>query len=148
MQLIVDIGISRPRPKMERDIKNRNTDPERRASLAQEVAAPVVRFIGEQDGPAERELMMQLIQCFGGHQNINAAYLAKVSYGNESSTHVALCLRIQSENNRPAICERISGIFAAMFSRHEHLDILFLKTEQESRIAKVCSPFFAAASAD
>jgi SseB protein C-terminal domain len=115
------------------------------APAAHQFDVPALRFIGEQDGPPERELKMQLIQYFQTDQHIDAAYLAKVSYGNETSLHVALCLRIQSNAERPEICQRISSIFAAMFGPHEHLDILFLSKSQETRLTKLCPFFFIAA---
>ena len=106
----------------------------------EEFQVPQLRFLGEQDGPPERELKCALAQCFQNDQSVITAYLARVAYGGESFA-VALCLRAQLGPDR-GLAEKVGKIFASMFGGHEHLDIIFLNEMQEAELAKVCKPFF------
>lgn len=106
-----------------------------------EIRVPQLRFLGEQMGLPERELNTRLAEFFGHNQDVMAAYLARIAYGEKSPVAVALCIRIQFEPNH-RLTEEIGKIFASMFGGHEHLDIIFLDDQQESELAKVCSPFF------
>ena len=108
---------------------------------SQEIQVPRVRFLGEQDGPPERELKDKLKDIFQLDQSVNTAYLAKVIYGEESSVIVALCLKIRFKTD-PGLVEKVGRTFASMFGQQEHMDILFLSDDQESELAKVCPPFF------
>jgi hypothetical protein len=101
------------------------------------IKVPQLRFLGEQDGPAERELKSRLAEIFD--QGISAAYLARVAYG-EKSFAVALCLRSYLGPDRGLI-KTVAKIFASMFGSHEHLDIIFLSEAQEAELAMVCNPF-------
>jgi hypothetical protein len=107
----------------------------------QSVHVPQLRFIGEQDGPPERELKERLAEFFRHDQSVRAAYLARVNYGDPSRVSVALCLRTQFGAD-PGMAEKIGRIFSSMFGSHEHLDMVFLSPEQEAMLAKVCAPFF------
>ncbi len=107
----------------------------------QEIQVPQIRFLGEQDGPPERELKDKLKDLFQLDQSVNAAYLAKVIYGEESPVIVALCLKIRFKTDS-GLVKKVGRIFASMFGQHEHMDILFLSDDQESELAKVCPPFF------
>lgn len=107
----------------------------------EEVHAPQLHFLGEQDGPSERELKSRLVTFFEHEQNIKSAYLVRVAYGDQSPVVVALCLRAQSGSDR-GVAENAGKIFASMFGGHEHLDIIFLSDAQEAETAKVCQPFF------
>lgn len=99
-----------------------------------------LRFLGEQDGPPERELKFRLAQLFHSNKNVTTAYLARVSYGPESFA-VALCLRARSGADR-GLVEKVGKIFASMFGGHEHLDIIFVDEVQEAELASICTPFF------
>jgi len=99
-----------------------------------------LRFLGEQDGPPERELKCRLAQFFQSDESVTAAYLARVAYRGESYA-VALCLRSQLGADR-ALAEKVAKIFASMFGGHEHLDIIFLSETQQAELAIVCKPFF------
>lgn len=99
-----------------------------------------LQFLGEQDGVTERELKERLVECFLHSMNVQAAYLARVAYGG-SAVNVALCLRAESGPDRD-VAENAGRIFASMFGRHEHMDIVFVDQSQESQLAKVCTPFF------
>lgn len=100
-----------------------------------------LRFCGEQDGLSERQLKERLVQFFQGDQSVRSAYLATVVYGDHSPVNVALCVRTQFGADQ-GLAEKIGRIFASMFGRREHLDIIFLDHEQEADLAKVCSMFF------
>ncbi len=99
-----------------------------------------LRFLGEQDGPPERELKCRLSEFFERDENINTAYLARVAYGGESFA-VALCLRARS-GPEPALAENVGKIFAFTFGSHENLDIILLTETQEAEMLRVCEPFF------
>jgi hypothetical protein len=105
----------------------------------QEMRVPQVRFLSEQDGPPEQLLKNRLTEFFQHDKSVRRAYLAKVALGEQSS--VALCLKTQFGADR-GLAEKIGGIFGMIFNAHEHLDIIFLDDQQESELAKVCSPFF------
>lgn len=105
----------------------------------QEIRVPRVQFLGEQDGPPEQLLKDRLTELFQRDKSVHRAYLAKVSLGQQSG--VALCLKTQFGADR-GLAEKIGAIFGMVFNAHEHLDIMFLSDEQESELAKVCSPFF------
>lgn len=102
---------------------------------------PQPRFLGEQDGPPERELKAALVEFFGRDPSVRAAYLARVAYGDQATANVVLCLRTQFGPD-PGLAEKIGRIFASMFGAHEHLDLLFLNDEQENTLRKVAAPFF------
>jgi len=106
----------------------------------EEFQVPQVRFLGEQDGPPERELKSRLAQFFQSDQSVTTAYLARVVYAGESFA-IALCLRAQLGPDR-GFAEKVGKIFASMFGGHEHLDIIFLSKMQEAELAIVCKPFF------
>lgn len=112
----------------------------------EEIQVPQLRFLGEQDGPAERELKSRLAESFRRDQSVTTAYLARVSYGEESFA-VALCLRSQFRPDR-GLAEKVGTIFASMFGGHEHLDVIFLSEAQEAELKKVCQPFFQAGESD
>jgi hypothetical protein len=103
------------------------------------VAQP--HFVGEQDGPPERELKERLVAFFHRDQSVQTAYLARAMYGEQGAVNVALCLRTQFGPDG-GLAEKVGRIFATMFGSHEHLDMVFLTPAQETALAKVCTPFF------
>jgi len=109
----------------------------------QEMQAPQMRFLGEQDGPPERELKTALIDFFRSNSSVHAAFLVRAAYGEAGTVNVVLCLRTQSGDD-PKLAGRIGRVFASMFGSHEHLDILFLDDEREGAVRKVASPFYEA----
>lgn len=108
----------------------------------EEFQVPQLRFLGQQDGPPERELKCRLVQFFLSEETVNTAYLARVAYTAESVS-VALCLRARFGPDR-GLAQEVGRIFASMFGSHEHLDIIFLSDMQEAELAIVCKPFFQA----
>jgi SseB protein C-terminal domain len=103
-----------------------------------------VHFVGEQDGRPERELKGRLAEVLRGQSKVLRAYLARVAHGDRSPVVVALCIRTRS-NPDAALLERLSEVFASMFSRNQHLDILFLDDVHEATLASCCKPFYVTA---
>jgi hypothetical protein len=113
----------------------------------EELGVGKVRFLGEQDGPAEKFLKDQLIALFGGTASVMRAYLARVNLGGGTGVSVILGLRTQHGADK-ALAERVGSIFGSVFSATEYLDIVFLTGEQETELAKVCKAFFTTRNSD
>jgi len=107
----------------------------------EEMQAPKMRFIGEQDGPPERDLKARLVDFFHQDKSIRSAYLARVLYDDQTTENVVLCLQTQSGPDR-YLAEKIGQIFGSMFGSQEHLDIIFISDAQKPELSKVCKPFF------
>jgi hypothetical protein len=99
-----------------------------------------VIFLREQDGKPERLLKRRLVESFKQRGDVLHAYLAQIS--SEGQPSVALCLKT-SQGPDQNLVQEIGAMFAAIFGRHEHLDILFLNEKRELAVASVCAPFFA-----
>jgi hypothetical protein len=93
----------------------------------------------EQDGPPEQILKDRLREFFQCDGSVQRAYLARVSVGHQAG--VALCLKSQLAPDR-GLVEKIGGVFKGVFNAHEHLDILFLNSQQEAELTRVCKHFF------
>jgi hypothetical protein len=106
----------------------------------EEIQVPQVHFLGEQDGPPERELKSRLTDLFQ-HQSVERGYLARVVYEGDGVIAVALCIRRQIGPDS-GLAEKVGQIFAAMFGKDQRLDIIFLSGEQETELANTCRPFF------
>lgn len=100
-----------------------------RPKAPQEVEAPSIRFLAEQDGIPERMLKQKLVEFFKRDQSVTIAYLARIAFGNQSQIGVALCLKTQFGPDR-GIAEKVGWIFGLIFGAHEHLDIVFLRDSQ------------------
>lgn len=100
-----------------------------------------VRFLGEHDGIPERVLKDQLTSTFEGDERLWKAYLARVDRGSDTTVGVTLCLRVAS-GSEAALVKSIGEVFAALFRSRETLDILFLDTELDRELARVCKPFY------
>ena len=109
----------------------------------QEFRVSRVQFVGEQDGPAEQSLKDRLSDFFRGDGSVQAAYLARVDLGGQTS--VALCLRTQFGPDR-VLAEKIGSIFKTIFKASVHLDIMFPNAAEEAELSQVCRPFFVAPS--
>ena len=101
-----------------------------------------IQFVGEQDGPSERDLKQALVSVFEKHR-VQRAYLARVRAGTGGGVSVTLCLAAARGRK---IVHEVAGVFHQRFGSHEHLDILFLSGPQEFRVAGVCQAFYVAAS--
>jgi hypothetical protein len=81
---------------------------------------------------------------FGQLQLVKTAYLVRVRYGDTGPTGVApLCIRGQPGQNR-MFAERVSKVFGPIFGSHQHLDVIWLTPDQQTSLARVCTPFYAA----
>lgn len=107
----------------------------------EEFRAKHIRFVGEQDGPAEQELKEKLTTVFIPRRELEEAYLARVEFGSQAGQSVALCLRSQSCGDR-ALLDSIEQAFSALFNTDAHMDIIFLNEAQLEPLATVCKPFY------
>jgi SseB protein C-terminal domain len=107
----------------------------------QELRAPVLVFLGEQDGATERMFKEKLREILEERKNVVTAYLARVHYGDPKNISVCLCMRVANAPDKPLV-ETIHSLFAQNFNRAVHLDMIFLKAEQEQQLATVCKPFY------
>lgn len=111
----------------------------------QELHVERLRFLGEQDGPAERRLKETLTAFFKRDRSVDAAYLARIDFGNETPASVALCLRTRFGPDKGMV-EKLGKFFADNFAVQEHMDIVFLHDRQECVLARMCNPFFVSPS--
>jgi hypothetical protein len=79
--------------------------------------------------------------CLSFQPSVSAAYLTRVSYQETPGQNVALCLHGGKEN-AAAIVDCVGAIFRKHFHTTQHLDILFLSTQQLEEAAKVAKPFY------
>ena len=100
-----------------------------------------IDFVGEQDGPVENDLKSRFRQVFTSTPTVQSAYLARLSYGDQSNFSVGLCIR-SSIGADQQLRKRLAEIFAEIFRADEHLDILFLREDQEIELRKVCKTFY------
>jgi hypothetical protein len=73
------------------------------ARRSEELTVSVIRFLGEQDGPPERELKSRLADLFRDCAAVQRAYLSQVDYANGSGRHVALCILSSSRIEREIV---------------------------------------------
>jgi hypothetical protein len=107
----------------------------------QEIAVKDIQFLGEQDGPPERDLKQKFAALFREDGSVSRAYLARaVLNGDETSTVVLALMRPEGDNL--ALVKKVAGIFDATYGASQHLDTIYLSDAQETRLAKVCRPFF------
>jgi hypothetical protein len=110
---------------------------------------PEVRFLGEQKGPTERTLTSKLSDGFASAGLVAHAYLVRVSYGNDpGAMNVVLAIRTKSGGDEKVLLPGISAAFASIFGPHEHLDILFIREDQENAVRAVCPPFYSAPASE
>jgi hypothetical protein len=108
---------------------------------------PPVRFLCEQKGPTETILTAKFSQDFVLSGLVLRAYLVRVAYANDpSAASVVLAVRTKGGGEERTLLPGINTAFASIFGSHEHLDILFVREEQEREIGAVCAPFYSASS--
>jgi hypothetical protein len=108
----------------------------------QRLAPRVVTFIGEQDGPAERDLKDRFVEVLSGEPVVRRAYLACAEHGDGSGVHITLCLKCSPRAEDVSLLPKLAGIFGSMFNSQEHLDIRFLEDNEEHDLRSVCVPFY------
>lgn len=99
-----------------------------------------VEFLGEQDGPAERELKAMLKTELRRFPSIQRAYLARIGFASDAPGSVALCI-FPSSTNDQKIVEVVQQTFSSLFASDAHLDIVFVSTAQEADLQRVCKSF-------
>jgi hypothetical protein len=104
---------------------------------------PLVQFLGEQDGPPERELKKGMAEILSTDPRVARAYLARVGYG-QSGDEVALCI---SGPDDPRLVNQIGRYVHGVLPKGVHMDVLFLSGSQESELARCCRPFYVAGPA-
>src|SRR5215472_871490 len=87
----------------------------------QQLRPPTTRFVGEQDGSAERDLKTCFSEIFRQEALVQSAYLARAEYGDGTGVHVTLAIRHRGGEDRSLI-SKLAKVFADMFGSHEHLD--------------------------
>jgi hypothetical protein len=98
-------------------------------------------FVGERTGPVEDSLKTQFREIFSRTPTVQSAYLARLSYGESSGESVGLCIRSSGGVDEP-LEKQLAQIFAEDFRAGEHLDILFMRDDQEAELRKVCRAFY------
>jgi hypothetical protein len=103
------------------------------------------RFVAEQDGPYERLLKEKLAAAFLSEGFVGRAYLVQADLQDGTGINVVLALRAlpwASLHDEQQAAERVGTIFASLFHKDAHVDILFLKDHTEAEVRDVCPPFF------
>ena len=102
-----------------------------------------VEFLGEQTGSVEDLFKRDLIFEFATRPDIRRAYLARVGFQPGAETSAAVCIVSRRPDDRSLVI-RIGDIFRRRFGKDAVLDVLFLTTDQETDVARVCPPFYSA----
>ena len=102
---------------------------------------PRIVFVGEQSGAVEDDLKTRFGEILTSTPAVQSAYLARLSYGEASDYSVGLCIR-SSVGIDQGLQKRLAQVFAEIFREEEHLDILFMREDQEAELKKVCRPFY------
>ena len=113
----------------------------RKKKKAKSISVPSISFVGEQDGVPEQELKNNYLQLLQERQHVQSAYLARVTYGDSDAINVALCIRMECETD-DALRKDLGNLFTATFNQKEHLDIAFIRDDQEEELKLVCQPFY------
>ena len=100
-----------------------------------------IAFLGEQDGPFERDLKRGISSVLMNESEVTRAYLVKVQYEGESGNRVILALE-GGDGSASRIVETVGGIFKQLFNRSQSLDILFLNATQMAQVSAVAAPFY------
>lgn len=114
----------------------------RRMRPPEQWIARSIRFVGEQDGPPERELKDSWVPILQCRPEVQRAYLARVIFDNRDSGDVVLAVR-STAGYDPALEQELGKTFMLSgFLSTVHLDVVFLTPEQDGQIAAMCPPFY------
>ena len=102
---------------------------------------PTIKFVGEQDGPIERDLKTRFVQVFSHESMVKSAYLARADHSDGTGIHVTLAIS-HSCGEEPSLIPKLASIFSSMFGSHTHLDMMFLREDQEQQLRAVCAAFY------
>ena len=83
---------------------------------------PRIEFLGEQDGPAERELKARIGRVLDLFASVDRASLARVGFKPDDEVSVALCRAAKQPN--PAVLRAIQTEFRALFAKRTFLDVI------------------------
>jgi hypothetical protein len=100
-----------------------------------------ILFLGEQDGPVERQLKSKLIEIFHRFPAVKAASLLRISTIEVPGINVAVAIT-GGDKEAHALVPLIGDAFASLFHASEHLDILFPNPAQTAEIAKIAGNFY------
>lgn len=106
----------------------------------EELSANEINFVGQQDGDVERGFTTRVAHLLNQSGQGEVGYLCRVHYGDPNDISIAVCIATSGKPNSTTL-DGIASIFRDMFGTHEHLDMLFVNEEQESRLRAVCKPF-------
>jgi hypothetical protein len=98
-------------------------------------------FVGEQDGPPERELKEQCRPVLARYPDALRAYLCRVRYEGEPNDHVALC--IAGRQNR-RLTKKIAKTLNRLSKGRASMDIMFVppNAAREREAQAVCAAFY------
>ena len=99
------------------------------------------KFLCEQSGPLEDQLKERLRAMFDRVGDVTKAYLLRVAYGGDVGQGVILGLSANARKMH-SLVRQIGEIFANLFSRGQHLDIVLLDKDSERDAATVGRPFY------
>src|SRR5689334_3275620 len=102
-----------------------------RPRAPQERSEPRIEFLGEQDGPPERDFKSALTQILGRPRHPVRGYLARVGFQPDGERAVALCLAGFHEPDGTLV-QDVNATFWKMFGTFAALDIIFISGEQEA----------------
>ena len=105
-----------------------------------EVHTPSLRFLGEQEGPVERQVKAAWAPILAASPNVNRAFLLRALYADKTQ-HVVLALCAVGQPDVDLV-RALRVPYAAIFSSDCPLDMAFVNAAQESEVEKVCSPFY------
>lgn len=104
--------------------------------------ARLVRYLEEQDGDPERNFKSAVRKRLSGL--VSRAYLVRVDFGPATTSVVALCF--VGADDEEEIARQVGHVFAGMFGRGQHLDIIPLQETEEGQVAMVAQPFIGGSS--
>ena len=107
----------------------------------QKLTRLTTRFIAEQDGSTERDLKAAFVKVFREEPTVERAYLALAEHGDGTGAHVTLAIK-SSFGEDPLLVRKLMSIFSEMFNSREHLDLMFIREDQEHQLREVCTPFY------
>ena len=96
-------------------------------------------FVGEQDGPPEQQLKERLAALFERHAGVSSAYLARAIIDRRTTVILGVSAAGLDESD---FAREVGAVFAAIFNRRAHLDIVFLSRDQRAAISRVCRAFY------
>lgn len=102
-----------------------------------------LRFLCEQDGPAERQIKSQWMPILEADPRIRRAFLVRAQYADQTE-HVILALS-STGGTDAGLMESLRIPYTAIFREDCPLDMAFITDAQQSHIEKVCPPFYTAA---